>query len=123
MSGQLSVAQSLPRSLYRWFGAKNCQMVSVALSAVDGAEMLPTHCASGLGSPPGHWWPAPITEINSTVRPSAHPAVWVVTSPAVVELGCPHPSIPRYVALTASTEGPSTRAVPSAENALPGPPL
>src|SRR4029077_14723640 len=67
--------------------------------------------------------PAPATEISSTVRPSAQPTVWVVTSPAVAALGCPQPSIPRHVALTASTEGPSTRAVPSAENAFPGPPL
>src|SRR5271155_934686 len=98
-------------------------MVSVALSAVDGAGMLPIHCVSGLGSPPGHWWPAPVTEINSTVRPSAHPAVWGVTAPAGGGVGCPPPSTPRHVALTAPTEGPSPRAVPSAENALPGPPL
>src|ERR1700761_4569481 len=98
-------------------------MVSVASSAVDGAGMFPTHCASGLGSPPGHWCPAPATEISSTVRPSAQAAVCVVTSPEVAELGCAHASMPRHVALTAATEGPSTRAVPSAENALPGPPL
>src|SRR5271156_6352860 len=98
-------------------------MVSVALSAVDGAGMLPIHCVSGLGSPPGHWWPAPGTQINPPGPPAAPPAVWVVTSPAVVELGCPPPSTPRHVALTASTEGPSTRAVPSVEKALPGPPL
>src|SRR5271155_6185421 len=85
--------------------------------------MLRGRGAGGLGPPRGHWWPAPATEINSTVCPSAHPAVWVVTSPAVVELGCPQPSMPRHVALTACTEGPSTRAVPSEENALPGPPL
>src|ERR1700742_1826662 len=98
-------------------------MVSVALSAVDGAGMLPIRCASGLGSPPGHWWPAPVTEINSTVRPSAHPAVWVVTLPAGVGLGCPQPSTPPHLALAPPPEGLSTRAVPPAENALPGPPL
>ena len=95
-------------------------MVSVALIAVDGAGMSPTRCASGLGSPPGHWRPARCIEISSTVRPSAHPAVWLVTSPADVELGCPQPSIPRHVALTASTDGPSTRASPSADNACLG---
>src|ERR1700759_4850032 len=98
-------------------------MVSEALRAVQGAGMLPTHCARAPESPPGHRRPLPLTAINSTVCPSAHPGVGVVTSPAVVELGCPHPSIPRHVALTASTEGPSTRAVPSAANALPVPPL
>jgi hypothetical protein len=49
-------------------------MVSVALSAVDGAGK-PIRCPSGLESPPGHWWPAPVTEINSTVRPSAQPVI------------------------------------------------
>jgi hypothetical protein len=37
----------LPRSRYRCLAATNCQMVSVAFSAVDGAGMLPTRCARG----------------------------------------------------------------------------
>jgi hypothetical protein len=50
-------------------------MVSVALSAVDGIGIFKSRRASGLGSPPGHWWPAPVTEINATVHPSAQSAV------------------------------------------------
>src|SRR5689334_21954675 len=106
-----------------WLWAKNCQMVSVASSAVDGAGRPATLSTSGLGSPPGHWWPAPATEINSTVRPSGQPAVCVVTLPAVLEFGGPHESMERQVALSDSAEGPSTRGFPLAANALPGPPL
>src|SRR5690349_19626951 len=100
---------------------KNCQMVSVASSAVDGAGM-PNLSNTGLGAPPGHWCPAPATEINSTVRPSAHAAVWVVTSPAVVEVGGSHASMARHVSLTDGTGGPSTRGLPLIAKALPGPP-
>jgi hypothetical protein len=51
-------------------------------------------------------------EINSTVRPSGHVAVSVVTTPSVVEVGGAHPSIERHVALTTPVEdldGPSGR--------------
>ncbi|BBA90614.1 hypothetical protein YM3MPS_52850 [Mycobacterium pseudoshottsii] len=70
-------------------------MVAVASSAVDGGEMPAIVSRTGLDLLPGHWWPAPATEINVTLRASVQEAVWVVTTPEVVEVGGAHASMAR----------------------------
>jgi hypothetical protein len=51
-----------------------------------GGEEVPQH----LGRKGGHWWPPPSMVTSTTPRPSAHPAVDVVTGPSVVAAGVPH---------------------------------
>ena len=58
-------------------------MTWVAFSALDGGSVCRRICASRSGAAPGHWCPAPAMVMSSTVRPSGHLAVEVVTVPAV----------------------------------------
>jgi hypothetical protein len=72
---------------YRCFWMKNCQMVSVALSAVDGGGRLPIRCATDLGNAPGHWWPAPATVIRVIIAKSFPPGCELTKSSPLVDSG------------------------------------
>jgi hypothetical protein len=54
---------------------------------------------------PGHWWPAPVTLMSSTVRPAGQLAAEVVATPAVLVTGAAQWSMPRQVALSARMAG------------------
>jgi hypothetical protein len=78
--------QSHTAPLYAWWAAKKSQSRCVANA--------------------GHWCPPPSTVIKATLRPSAQPAVEVVTGPRVETTGAPHWSTLRQNVLRSGTGGP-----------------